>query len=76
MLPKVLIFMATAIAATTIWAGFTQRSALSLRQERQLLYWPRYRTSLSGRYYRGDWQSNPQRSSYGLFRGGGPSAGK
>jgi hypothetical protein len=76
MLTRIFAVIALVVALFTIWAAYTQRSALSLRQERQSTYWPRYGTYLSGRYYNNTWQPTPNRSSYGGFRGGGPSAGK
>jgi len=64
------------ITGITLTAGLTQSSSLHLREERQPLYWSRYGTSLSGRYHNQVWMANPERTSYGEFRGGGPGAGK
>lgn len=76
MLPKIFAGVALLIAVLTIFGGYTQRSALSLRQESQPLYFPRHNTGISGYYFGGNWQPTPFRSDYGDFRGGGPSAGK
>jgi len=76
MLTKILAVTTVAIALFTIVAGYTQRSALALREEKQKNYWPRHRTHLSGYYYQGHWDPLPNRSAYGGFRGGGPSTGK
>ncbi|WP_229424348.1 hypothetical protein [Moorena producens] len=76
MLTKILTATTVAIALFTIVAGYTQRSALVLREEKQENYWPRHRTYLSGYYYLGIWESSPNRSDYGSFRGGGPATGK
>lgn len=76
MLTKILAGVASAIALVAIVAGYTQRSALTLREEKQPHYWPRYSTDLSGTYRGGNWQALPNRSSYSEFRGGGPSTGK
>jgi hypothetical protein len=76
MLTKILTAAAIIIALFTITAGYSQRSALTLREERQSHYWPRHRTYISGYYYRGVWDPLPNRSAYGSFRGGGPSTGK
>ena len=76
MLSRILALAALLITLMGIWAAYTQSSALLLRQETQPLYWPRYGTLLSGRYRNQSWQATPSRSSYGGFRGGGPSAGK
>lgn len=76
MLPKIFGGMTLAIAVFTIFLGYTQRSALHLRQESQPLYMPRHNTGISGYYYGGVWRTTPLRSDYGNFRGGGPSAGK
>ena len=76
MLTKILAATTVAIALFTIIAGYTQRSALVLREERQSNYWPRHGTTISGYYYRGIWEPHPNRSAYGNFRGGGPSTGK
>lgn len=73
---KILTLLALTIASLTIYAGYTQRSALMLRQESQPLYWSRHGTSVSGRYSRGSWYASPDRATYGSFRGGGPGAGK
>lgn len=75
MLPKLFAGTAIAIALFTVIAGYTQRSALSLRQESQS-YWPRHDTGISGVYVGGAWQPAPFRSDYGGFRGGGPGVGK
>lgn len=76
MLTPFLAIATLVITGVTITAGYTQTSALQLREERQSLYWPRYGTTLSGRYYGNSWQPLPTRSAYGEFRGGGPGAGK
>ena len=76
MLTKIFAGAAIAIALLTITAGYTQRSALVLRSEKQDNYWPRHETELSGGYRGGTWIILPNRSSYRGFRGGGPSAGK
>ncbi|PSO55808.1 MAG: hypothetical protein BRC40_05235 [Cyanobacteria bacterium QH_8_48_120] len=76
MLIRIFAIAALIIALFTIWAAYTQRSALSLRQEKQSAYWSRHGTSLSGQYQGGTWIFLPSRSSYGDFRGGGPGAGK
>ncbi len=73
---KLFAVAAFLIASLTIWAGYTQQSALLLRQETQPFYWRRHNTSLSGRYRNNVWVETPNRSSYGTFRGGGPSVGK
>jgi len=76
MLPKFFAGVTLAIALFTIFASYTQRSALSLRQESQS-YWPRHNTGISGVYVGGGWQPSPFRSDYGGgFRGGGPGSGK
>lgn len=76
MLTKILTAAAIIIALFTITAGYSQRSALTLREERQSNYWPRHSTYISGYYYRGVWDPLPNRSAYGSFRGGGPGTGK
>lgn len=76
MLPKFFAAIAFLIAVTTVMFSYTQRSALSLRQESQSMYLPRHNTGISGYYYGGIWRTTPLRSEYGDFRGGGPSAGK
>ncbi len=76
MLSKLFALAAVAIAGFAIYAAFTQRSAMVLRQEQQPHYWARHNTHSSGVYRSGVWHSNPVRSSYGAFRGGGPGAGK
>jgi hypothetical protein len=77
MLTKIFAAAAIAIALLTVIAAYSQRSALVLREESQEQYWPRRGTSLSGSYGSGgNWQPLPNRSTYGGFRGGGPSAGK
>lgn len=76
MLSKFFAVVVIAIAAITLFAGFTQRSALTLRQENQANYWSRSDTSLSGSYRGGVWVASPDRTSYGSFRGGGPGVGK
>ncbi|HEY9748327.1 MAG TPA: hypothetical protein V6C63_06605 [Allocoleopsis sp.] len=73
---SVLAIAALLITGITVTAGFTQSSSLHLREERQPLYWSRHGTSLSGRYHNRTWLANPERTSYGEFRGGGPGAGK
>ncbi|MBW4486393.1 MAG: hypothetical protein KME12_01250 [Trichocoleus desertorum ATA4-8-CV12] len=67
---------AVLVTGITLTAGYTQSSSLHLREERQPMYWPRYGTSLSGRYHNRTWIPGPERTSYGEFRGGGPGAGK
>jgi len=76
MLAKGCALCALLIAGASIAAGFTQVSALKLRQERQPLYWARHNTLRSGRYYNGSWQRLPARSSFGGFVGGGGGVGK
>lgn len=76
MLTKVFALIAIAIVGITLYSAYTQPSAFMLRQEQQALYWPRYRTSISGRYHRGSWQPLPSRREFDTFRGGGPSVGK
>jgi hypothetical protein len=76
MLPKIFAAIALSIAVLTIFAGYTQRSALALRQESQSMYLPRHNTGISGYYFGGSWRPTRLRSDYGGFRGGGPSAGK
>jgi len=76
MLTKIFAGAALIIALLTITAGYTQRSALVLRAEKQNNYWSRHGTGLSGQYRGGTWIILPNRSSYRGFRGGGPSAGK
>ncbi|NJK41384.1 MAG: hypothetical protein HC934_08575 [Acaryochloridaceae cyanobacterium SU_2_1] len=76
MLSKVFSVATLALVGYSITAAYTQRSALQLRQEQQASYWPRHRTSLSGRYRRGVWIVSPTRSSYSSFQGGSPSSGK
>jgi len=76
MLSKLFAAVAVAIAAITLFAGFTQRSAFVLRQEDQSNYWSRTDTQPAGTYRGGVWVASPDRTSYGGFRGGGPGAGK
>ncbi|NBD17116.1 MAG: hypothetical protein GVY04_13540 [Cyanobacteria bacterium] len=76
MLPKIFASIAFLIAVLTIFASYTQRSALALRQESQPLYLPRHNTGISGYYFGGSWRPTRLRSDYGSFRGGGPSSGK
>jgi len=76
MLTKIFAGAALIVALLTITAGYTQRSAMVLRSEKQDNYWPRHGTTSSGYYRGGTWYLSPNRSSYGGFRGGGPSAGK
>ncbi|PSO48049.1 MAG: hypothetical protein BRC33_10945 [Cyanobacteria bacterium SW_9_44_58] len=78
MLPKLFAGIAIAIALFTVGASYTQRSALSLREEsKSQYYWPRHNTGISGVYVGGSWQPAPFRSDYGGgFRGGGPGSGK
>ncbi|CAA9566544.1 hypothetical protein AVDCRST_MAG81-1123 [uncultured Synechococcales cyanobacterium] len=76
MLTKILAAASLLIALGTIAASYSQRSALTLRQATPPTYWPRYGTTLSGQYRGNTWVSLPNRSAYGSFRGGGPSAGK
>lgn len=76
MLTKILALLAVGFALVTIYSAYTQPSALYLRQEGQLLYWPRYGTNLSGYYRNRIWQPSPNRIEYTQFPGGGPSAAK
>lgn len=76
MLSKLFASVAMGVAIATILAGYTQRSALRLGQDKQPDYWPRRGTSLSGGYRGGVWVPLPSRRGFGGFRGGGPSAGK
>ncbi|MDX2228917.1 MAG: hypothetical protein NW220_04740 [Leptolyngbyaceae cyanobacterium bins.349] len=77
MFTKLFAAAVVAIAAITLYQGFTQQSALVLRQENQDHHWERYGTQRSGAYRAGVWVSSPDRRSvYGGFRGGGPGAGK
>jgi hypothetical protein len=75
-LVRLLAFSTVLVAASSVWAGYTQRSALTLREDQQQAYWPRRGTSLSGGYSRGGvWIMAPSRTEYGGFRGGGPGGG-
>lgn len=79
MLPKIFASLGLTIVLLTIFASYTQRSALTLRQESQPHYLPRHGTGISGYYYGGrGWQPTPLRSDYAGsgFRGGGPGSGK
>lgn len=76
MLTRGFAIAALLIGGMTIYGGLTQRSSLHLREDRQMLYWPRYSTTLGGRYRNRVWIPGPERSVYGNFRGGGPSVGK
>jgi len=71
---RILTVVTLGIAAWAIWLGYSQKSALSLRQSEQN-YGGRYDTNTSGRYYGGVWLYSPSREQYGSFRGGGPGAG-
>ncbi|PZV14462.1 MAG: hypothetical protein DCF22_08810 [Leptolyngbya sp.] len=73
---KFFALLAILLAGITIFYGFTQQSALVLRQEKQDNLWTRYDTQTSGSYRRGVWVASPTRQTYGSFRGGGPGAGK
>jgi hypothetical protein len=73
---KLFALLAVLLAGTTVFYGFTQQSALVLRQEKQDNHWARYDTQSSGSYRSGSWVASPTRQSYGTFRGGGPGAGK
>lgn len=73
---KFFALLASLLAGTTIFYGFTQQSALVLRQEQQDNHWVRNGTETSGSYRGGGWVASPTRQSYGGFRGGGPGAGK
>lgn len=73
---KLFALLAILLAGTTIFYGFTQQSALVLRQERQDNHWVRNGTRTSGSYRGGIWVASPTRQTYGGFRGGGPGAGK
>jgi hypothetical protein len=64
------------LAGITVYYGFTQQSALVLRQENQANHWVRSGTQTSGSYRSGAWVASPSRQTYGSFRGGGPGAGK
>ncbi len=75
MLVKGFTIVAFLIAGFTIWAAYTQRSALALRQESQPMYWSRHGTVVHGYYVGGSWNPGPGRSRSG-FRGGGSSVGK
>lgn len=75
-IPRLLALSAVLVTATSAWAGYSQRSALTLREDQaSSSYWPRHGTSLSGGYSRGVWIMAPSRSQYGGFRGGGPGGG-
>lgn len=76
MLAKGCAACACLIAIASIWAGYSQVSALNLRQEKQPLYWPRHRTYRSGYYSNGRWQPLPRRTAYGTFQGGSTGSGK
>lgn len=76
MLTNLSVIAAYAIAVLAIFGSYTQASALNLQQERQVFYWPRRGTVLSGRYRGSDWVPLPSRSTYQGFSGGGPGAGK
>ncbi len=81
MLPKFFAIAAFLIAFLSILASYTQRSALTLdenREESSVNYWPRHDTHVSGIFIGGNFQTTPARSEYGYggFRGGGPAAGK
>jgi hypothetical protein len=76
MLARIFGILAIVLALVTIFAAFTQTSALVLRQQQQPMYWSRYNTRRSGIYVGNVWQPNPLRTEYATFRGGGPRAGK
>jgi hypothetical protein len=76
MLTKFFAAVVVAIAAITLFQGFTQQAAFVLRQQNQDQYWSRYDTQPSGSYRSGVWVASPDRRTYGGFRGGGPGAGK
>jgi hypothetical protein len=77
MLARIFGILAIFLALLTIFAAFTQTSALVLRQKQQPMYWSRYNTRRSGIYVVGrGWEPNPLRTEYSTFRGGGPRAGK
>lgn len=76
MVTKLFTVAALGLAVLTLYAGFTQQAALTLRQENQTNYWPRHGTALSGSYRSGIWLPSPERATYSSFRGGGPGAGK
>ena len=76
MFEKLCAVLAWGIAIASISAGYTQISALHLRQESQPLYAPRHNTLRSGYYRSGRWTRRPGRSSYDTFRGGGSRTGK
>ena len=67
---------ALVIAIASIWAGYTQVSALTLRQEQRSRHWPRYGTRRSGVYRNGAWSPLPIRSNYTNFQGGASGVGK
>ena len=71
---RLLTMTTLGIAIWAIWLGYSQKSALSLRQS-ESTYRPRYGTSTSGHYSRGTWIDSPTRTEYDTFRGGGPGAG-
>ncbi|AFY71338.1 hypothetical protein Pse7367_3089 [Thalassoporum mexicanum PCC 7367] len=77
MLARIFGVLAIVLALVTIFAAFTQTSALVLRQNNQRMYWSRHNTRRSGIYVVGrGWQPSPLRTDYSTFRGGGPRAGK
>ena len=71
---RLLTLTTLGLAIWAIWLGYSQKSALSLRQS-DSNYRPRYGTTSSGHYSRGLWHDSPTRAEYGTFRGGGPGAG-
>lgn len=77
MLSRLLGIAALLVAALSVLAAYTQRSAYSLGNEMQPHYWPRQQTVPSGHYRNGVWISSPAtRSDYSRFRGGSFAAGK
>ena len=76
MLTKGFAACALVIAIASIWAGYTQVSALTLRQDQQSRYWPRHNTRRSGTYLNGAWVPLPIRANYTNFQGGASGVGK
>ncbi|MEB3338162.1 MAG: hypothetical protein VKJ46_11910 [Leptolyngbyaceae bacterium] len=73
-----LALAAVGVMTSSIFAAYTQTSALQLRTEHQSLHWPRHGTRMSGRYSGGRraWEPLPIRNGYQTFQGGGPGSGK
>ena len=76
MLPKITATVAFAVAILAIGGGYSQMSALRLRQESQPFYLPHRGAYISGIRYNNRWHPNPNRIGYAGFRGGGIGAGK